>query len=91
MISLYVPERFIDHYRARSTEAEITILKRNSKGCLITGEESALRALLDDAINFSDCVSWQGDTSLLGIQSSARSTVKRIREELAKKVLCRFL
>ena len=51
-----------------------------SRGYRVTLVETDAKELLSDARHYSDYLRWGGDPSCLGLQTSARATVKRLTQ-----------
>lgn len=56
------------------------IVKRKGRHVRVAANDPALTDMLSDAEYYSDVVKASGDSSYLGLQSSARATVKAIRQ-----------
>jgi hypothetical protein len=56
------------------------IVKRKGRTLKVAANDPALTDMLSDAEYYSDIVRNSGDTAYLGLQSSARATVKAIKQ-----------
>lgn len=78
---IVLPRRFFDD-RAERDLPMPAVLAVTAKGVSVSADDPALPDYLSDADFYSSIVDMSGDVSLLGLQSSARASAKRLRAVL---------
>lgn len=77
-VTLVVPERFLFDHFDRDLGEGIDVVKCLSAGVRVTATGAALNELCSDAWHYSDCVGWANEPQMLGLQMSAKATVRRL-------------
>lgn len=80
-----IPAKFAsDHYERDLSSG--TLIKRGRQIWTFECTEAELREWLEDAEHYSDCASagWGMGREAVGLQASARATVKRVQAALAE-------